>query len=60
MKGQAAEKSMMNVNSLVICLIGLSQGLLCISDLALSYLYKDDLKLSPAEVAMLISLTNIP
>lgn len=48
------------MNTLVISLIAISQGLLCISDLALSYLYKDDLNLSPAQVALLVSLTNIP
>ena len=48
------------MNSLVISLIALSQGLLCIADLALNYMYKDDLNLSPTQVAMIVSLTNIP
>lgn len=53
-------KEAFNVNSIVISLIALSQGFLSISDLSLSYLYKDDFSLSPAKVSMLASLTNIP
>ena len=54
------EKNSININAVVISLIAISQGLLCISDLALSYLYKDDFGLSPAQVALLGSVTGIP
>ena len=54
------EKPPPTLNSLVISLIALSQGLLCIADLSLSYLYKDDLNLSPTQVAMVVSLTHAP
>ena len=45
---------------LVIFLVALSQGVQGLSDLAMSYLYKDDLKLQPYEVAKINSLTYIP
>lgn len=49
-----------SINTLVITLIALSQGLLCIADLSLSYMYKDDFHLSPAKVAIFNSLMTIP
>jgi len=45
---------------LVIILVALSQGVQGLSDLAMSYLYKDDLKLQPYEVAKINSLVYIP
>jgi folate/biopterin transporter len=47
-------------NSVVISLIALSNGMIALADLPLSYLYKDDFKLSPAKVALLVSLINLP
>lgn len=35
---------------IIVGVIAFSQGVLGLSDLALSYLYKDDFKMSPAEV----------
>lgn len=54
------EKSLSSINTVVIILIALSQGLLCISDLALSYMYKDDFKLSPGQVALFNSVMTLP
>ena len=48
------------INTIVITLIALSQGLLCIADLSLSYMYKDDFHLSPAKVAIFNSLMTVP
>lgn len=47
-------------NYLVIVLVALTQGFTGLSDLALSYLYKDDLKLHPAEVSRINSIVFIP
>lgn len=49
-----------DVNYLVIILVALSQGITGLSDLAISYLYKDDLKLEPAEVSRINSIATIP
>jgi folate/biopterin transporter len=54
------DKYKSSINTVVIALIALSQGLLCMADLALSYMYKDDFKLSPAQVALFTSLMTIP
>lgn len=54
------ETSKNYINTIVITLIALSQGLLCIADLSLSYMYKDDFKLSPAKVAIFNSVMTIP
>jgi hypothetical protein len=45
---------------MVIILVGLSQGVSGISDLALNYLYKDDLKLQPSQVSKITSMLCIP
>ena len=45
---------------MVIFLVAFSQGVQGLSDLALSYLYKDDLKLQPYELSRISSLTFIP
>ena len=45
---------------IVILLIAFSQGVVGLSDLALSYLYKDDLKLMPADVSRINSMIIIP
>lgn len=55
-----AQHSAFNSNVLVICLVAAAQGVLGLSDLSVRYLYKDDLEMSPAEVSMAVSLTNIP
>jgi hypothetical protein len=47
-------------NYLVIILVALSQGVTGLSDLALSYLYKDDLQLQPSDVSRINSLAFIP
>jgi folate/biopterin transporter len=52
--------STIDVNYLVIVLVALSQGITGLSDLAISYLYKDDLKLEPAEVSRINSLATLP
>lgn len=49
-----------DVNYLVIILVALCQGITGLSDLALSYLYKDDLKLEPAQVIRISSIASIP
>ena len=49
-----------DINYLVIILVALSQGITGLSDLAISYLYKDDLKLEPAQVSRINSLAAIP
>jgi len=45
---------------LVICLVAITQGIVGLSDLAMNYLYKDDLHMSPAQVSLAGSLTGIP
>lgn len=49
-----------NTNIIVISIVAVAQGVLGLSDLSMNYLYKDDFKMSPAEVSMAVSLTNIP
>lgn len=49
-----------SITAVVICLVGISQGFLGLSDLSMSYLYKDDFKMSPASVAFATSLASIP
>jgi folate/biopterin transporter len=49
-----------NLNYLVITLVAFSQGITGLSDLAVSYLYKDDLRLTPSEVSRINSLLTIP
>ena len=60
MKDAAVFSSMCNSNLVVISLVALAQGVLGLADLSMSYLYKDDFGMSPAEVSMAVSLTNIP
>lgn len=48
------------MNYLVIILVALTQGITGLSDLALSYLYKDDLKLEPSQVSRINSLATLP
>lgn len=50
----------LDVNYLVIILVALSQGITGLSDLAISYLYKDDLKLEPSQVSRINSIATIP
>jgi MFS family permease len=45
---------------LVLFLLSFSQGIQGLSDLAVSYLYKDDLKLEPFEVARISGIASIP
>ena len=45
---------------LVVVLIAFSQGVVGLSDLALNYLYKDDLHLMPPQVTRINSLIIIP
>jgi folate/biopterin transporter len=52
--------SNIDINYLVIILVALSQGITGLSDLAISYLYKDDLKLEPAQVSRINSIAAIP
>ena len=47
-------------NYIVIILVALTQGFTGLSDLALSYLYKDDLKIEPATVSKINSIVYIP
>ena len=49
-----------DVNYIVIILVAFSQGVTGLSDLAISYLYKDDLKLEPAQVSRMTSMASIP
>jgi folate/biopterin transporter len=49
-----------DVNYLVIFLVALSQGITGLSDLAMNYLYKDDLKLLPHQVSRINSIATIP
>lgn len=44
----------------VLFLVSFSQGIQGLSDLALSYLYKDDLKLQPYEVSRISGLISLP
>ena len=60
-------KSILNIfyfnidrNYFVIILVALTQGFTGLSDLALSYLYKDDLKLEPSQVSQINSFVFIP
>jgi MFS family permease len=48
------------MNYLVIILVALSQGVTGLSDLAMNYLYKDDLKLEPSQVSRINSFVFIP
>jgi len=45
---------------LVVFLVSFSQGIQGLSDLALSYMYKDDLKLQPYEVSRISGLIGLP
>lgn len=45
---------------LVLFLVSFTQGIQGLSDLAVSYLYKDDLKLQPFEVAKIGGIASIP
>jgi folate/biopterin transporter len=45
---------------LVIILVAFSQGITGLSDLAINYLYKDDLKLQPNQVSRINSLAYLP
>ena len=49
-----------DMNYLVIILVALSQGITGLSDLAINYLYKDDLKLEPSQVSRINSLATLP
>lgn len=49
-----------DINYLVIFLVAFSQGVTGLSDLAMNYLYKDDLKLEPWEVSRINSFAYIP
>lgn len=53
-------KQQIKMNYIVIILCGLSQGVQSLSDLALSYFYKDDLNLHPYEVSRIASIVSIP
>lgn len=48
------------MNYFVIILVALTQGFTGLSDLALSYLYKDDLKLEPSTVSQINSFVFLP
>mmetsp|Transcript_27196 Transcript_27196/g.48844 ORF Transcript_27196/g.48844 Transcript_27196/m.48844 type:complete len:429 (-) Transcript_27196:199-1485(-) len=45
---------------IVIGIIAVAQGLSSLSDLAVSYLYKDDFKMSPSAVSLANSIVSIP
>jgi Na+/melibiose symporter-like transporter len=45
---------------LVVFLVSFSQGIQGLSDLALSYMYKDDLKLQPYEVSRISGIIGLP
>lgn len=47
-------------NYVVIILVALTQGFTGLSDLALSYLYKDDLNIEPSTVSKINSFVFIP
>jgi folate/biopterin transporter len=49
-----------NRMKIVILLISFSQGIARLSDLAISYLYKDDFGMSPAQVAVALGISDIP
>lgn len=49
-----------DTNYIVIVLVALTQGFTGLSDLALSYLYKDDLKIEPYTVSKINSFVFIP
>lgn len=53
-------KQQIKLNYIVIVLVALAQGIQGLSDLALSYFYKDDLKLHPFEVTQIVSLLTLP
>ncbi|EGR27579.1 hypothetical protein IMG5_193790 [Ichthyophthirius multifiliis] len=44
----------------IIFLVAISQGVLSLSELGISFLYKDDFKLSPSQVSILQSLIGLP
>jgi Na+/melibiose symporter-like transporter len=50
----------LDVNYWVIILVAFSQGITGLSDLAINYLYKDDLKLEPSEVSRINSIASLP
>lgn len=52
--------SQLETNYYAILLVAFTQGIVGLSDLALNYLYKDDLKLNPSQVAYINSLAYIP
>lgn len=52
--------SSVDSNYYVILLVAFTQGIIGLSDLALYYLWKDDLKISPSQLAQLNSLSYIP
>lgn len=44
----------------VICMVAIAQGVLGLADLSMSYLYKDDFGMSPAQVSIANSVTSLP
>jgi folate/biopterin transporter len=60
MKSLREKLASIDINYLVIILVALSQGITGLSDLAISYLYKDDLHLVPAQVSRINSIATIP
>lgn len=44
----------------VVCLIAIAHGVLGLADLSMSYFYKDDCGLSPAQVSLANSITTLP
>lgn len=49
-----------NSTHAVICLVAISQGVMGLADLALSYLYKDDFGMSPARMSLMYSIGYVP
>jgi len=47
-------------NMVVICMVALAQGVLGLAELSMSYLYKDDFGMSPAQVSVATSITSLP
>ena len=45
---------------MIIILVAFAQGVLGLADLATNYLYKDDFKMHPSEVSLIIGITSIP
>ncbi|XP_053991837.1 uncharacterized protein LOC128883473 [Hylaeus volcanicus] len=59
-EGEAVESSMIRLASVVVLMVGFSEGLTHLASLAIYYLFKDDLGLSPAQVSLLFVAPAFP